>query len=229
MPGSRASFRVRPVFDGSAPIGTTVACADVMRTGSNTTLVPSGAAVDRAWACVHRLTDGTEVTIRMLVPEDRPSFLAGFEGLSRKSRYLRFFTAMPRLPASVLQRLLNTDGIDHAALAAWRSGYADVIVGVARFIRLRAGGDAAEVAVAVVDHMQRRGIARLLLAHLAEAARERGIRRFRAEVLCANDAVRALMHDVVKTTPVAMDGNIAVYDVEVPADGVEAFFRQPDA
>jgi len=179
--------------------------------------------------CVHRLTDGTEVTIRMLHPEDRASFLAAFEGLSRESRYLRFFTATPRLPDSALKRLLNTDGIDHAALAAWCGGYVDVIVGVARFIRLGAGRDTAEVAVAIVDHMQRRGIARLLLAQLAEAARERGIRRFRAEVLCANDAVRALMHDVVKATPVAMDGNIAVYDVEVPADGVEAFFRQPDA
>jgi GNAT superfamily N-acetyltransferase len=200
-----------------------------MQTGSNTTLVPSGAAVDRARAWVHHLTDGTEVTIRMLRPEDRASFLAGFEGLSPESRYLRFFTAMPRLPAAALQRLLNTDGIDHTALAAWCSGHADVIVGVARFIRLRAGGDTAEVAVAVVDHMQRRGIARLLLARLAEAARERGIRRFRAEVLCANHAIRALMHDVVKATPVAADGNIAVYDVEVPADGVEASSRQPDA
>jgi GNAT superfamily N-acetyltransferase len=188
-----------------------------------------GFCVDKAWACVHRLTDGTEVTLRMLRPEDRASFLAGFEGLSPESRYLRFFTAMPRLPDSVLQRLLNADGIDHAALAAWCSGYADAIVGVARFIRLCAGGDTAEVAVAVVDHMQQRGIARLLLAHLAEAARKRGIRRFRAEVLCANHAVRALMHDVVKATPVAVDGNIAVYDVEVPADGGEASFRQPDA
>jgi GNAT superfamily N-acetyltransferase len=64
--------------------------------------------------------------------------------------------------------------------------------------------------------MQRRGIAWLLLSHLAEAARERGILRFRAEVLSANHAVRALLRDLVKATPVAVDGNI-VYDVEVPA------------
>ena len=64
----------------------------------------------------------------MLSPEDRESFLAGFEGLSRESRYLRFFTGMPRLPDSMLRRLLNTDGTDHAALAAWHSGGADLIV-----------------------------------------------------------------------------------------------------
>jgi GNAT superfamily N-acetyltransferase len=178
---------------------------------------------------VHRLTDGTEVTIRMLRPGDRAAFLAGFEALSPESRYLRFFTAMPRLPDAALQRLLNTDGTDHAALAAWCRSGVDTIVGVARFIRLRTGGDTAEVAVVVVDHMQRRGIARLLLAHLADAARERGIRRFRAEVLSANHAVRALVHDLAKATPVAFDGNIAVYDVAVPAVGVEASFWQPDA
>ena len=69
-----------------------------------------GFRIDRASACVHRLADATEVAIRMLCPEDRESFLAGFEALSRESRYFRFFTAMPRLPDSVLQRLLNTDG-----------------------------------------------------------------------------------------------------------------------
>ena len=171
---------------------------------------------DRTSACVHRLADATEATIRMLSPEDRESFLAGFERLSRESRYLRFFTAMPRLPDSMLHRLLSTDGTDHVALAAWCNGNADMIVGVARFVRLRKGGDTAEAAVAVVDHMQRRGIAWLLLSHLAEAARERGILRFRAEVLSANHAVRALLRDLVKATPVAVDGNI-VYDVEVPA------------
>ena len=111
----------------------------------------------------------------MLSPEDRDSFLAGFGGLSRELRYLRLFTAMPRLRDSVLQRLLNTDGTDHVALAAWcSSDGADIVVGVARFIRLHKGGDTAGVAVAVVDHMQRRGIGRLLLAHLADVARERG-------------------------------------------------------
>jgi GNAT superfamily N-acetyltransferase len=187
-----------------------------------------GFGIDRASACVHRLADATDVTVRMLCPEDRESFLAGFEGLSRESRYLRFFTAMPRLPDSMLQRLLNTDGTDHAALAAWCSGGANTIVGVARFIRLRKGGDTAEVSVAVVDHMQRRGIGRLLIAHLADAARARGIRRFRAEVMLANHAVRALVHDLdANVTPVGVDDNIAVYDLEVPADGAEAPRQHP--
>jgi GNAT superfamily N-acetyltransferase len=180
--------------------------------------------IDRQWAHAHRLADGTEVMLRMLRPEDRESFLAGFERLSRESRYFRFFTAMPRLPESVLRRLLNTDGINHVALAAWRSGGGTMTepIGVARFIRLGDGGDTAEAAVAVVDHMQGRGVGRLLLADLSEAARERGIRRFRAEVMLGNRAVAALLHELhANAKPVVVEDNIAVYELDLPGNAAE--------
>ena len=160
----------------------------------------------------------------MLRPEDRESFLAGFERLSRESRDFRFFTAMPRLPESVLRRLLHTDGFNHVALAAWRSVGESMIepIGVARFIRLADGGDTAEAAVAVVDHMQGHGVGRLLLADLSEAARERGIRRFRAEVMLGNQAVAALLHELdANAKPVTVEDNIAVYELDLPGNAAE--------
>jgi GNAT superfamily N-acetyltransferase len=184
--------------------------------------------IDAAWSHVDHLPDGTEITVRMLRPDDREAFLAGFERLSPESRYARFFTAVPRLPEAVLQRLLNPDGIDHVALAAWRSvdGTPVEPLGVARFVRI-AGTETAEAAVAVVDHMQRRGLGTLLLMHLAEAARERGIRRFRAEVMRSNQAVNGLLHDLdAEVKPVSVDGNLAVYEIDLgqgegaPADGL---------
>lgn len=181
--------------------------------------------IDRAWVRVHRLADGTEVTLRMLRPEDRESFLAGFERLSPESRYLRFFTPMPRLPESALRRLLNTDGINHVALAAWRTvrGRPREAIGVARFIRLGDGGDTAEAAVTVVDHMQGCGVGRLLLTHLSAAARERGIRRFRVEVMLGNQAVAALLDELdASAKRVAVEGDIAVYELDVPSTPAEA-------
>jgi GNAT superfamily N-acetyltransferase len=180
-------------------------------------------SIDGAWARVHRLADGTDVTVRMLRPEDREAFLAGFQRLSPESRYFRFFTPMPRMPKNVLDRLLHTDGVDHVALSAWRDAGDGAMqpIGVARFIRLAAEGDTAEAAVAVVDDMQARGVGRLLLADLCEAARERGIRRFRGEILLHNPAVLSLLHDV-DARPVSTDGNIAVYELDVPdAPGAE--------
>jgi RimJ/RimL family protein N-acetyltransferase len=173
--------------------------------------------IDRAWINVYRLADGTDVTVRMLRPEDREAFLAGFERLSPESRYFRFFTPVPRMPTSVLDRLLQTDGIDHVALSAWRNAGDGAMesIGVARFVRLTGGGDTAEAAIAVVDHMQARGVGRLLLADLCDAARERGIRRFRAEIMVGNEAVIRLLHDV-GAKPVAVEGNTAVYELDVP-------------
>jgi GNAT superfamily N-acetyltransferase len=184
--------------------------------------VTTGQQPDRSWHRVHRLADGTAVTLRMLRPEDRDAFLAGFEALSPESRYLRFFTPMPRMPASVLDRLLLTDGVDHVALSAWRDAgdRGTAPIGVARFVRLAPGGDTAEAAIAVVDHMQARGVGRLLLGDLCAAARERGIRRFRGEIMVRNEAVVSLLHEV-GAKPVAVDGNIAVYELDVPG-AVEA-------
>lgn len=170
---------------------------------------------------VHRLAEGTEVTVRMLGPEDREAFLEGFGRLSPESRYLRFFTPMPRLPESMLRRLLHPDGIDHVALAAWRRVDADTLepIGVARFIRLGNDSDTAEAAIAVVDHMQRRGVGRVLLTDLSKAARERGIRRFRAEVLRGNAAVEALLREVdPSVAPVTVEDNVAVYELDVPGE-----------
>jgi acetyltransferase len=94
-------------------------------------------------------------------------------------------------------------------------------IGVARYVRLAAGGDTAEAAIAVVDHMQARGVGRLLLADLCDAARERGIRRFRGEIMLGNEAVVGLLHEV-GAKPVAVEGNIAVYELDVAgAPGAE--------
>jgi GNAT superfamily N-acetyltransferase len=114
--------------------------------------------------------------------------------------------------------LLHTDGIDHVALSAWRDAGDGTMepIGVARFVRLAGEGDTAEAAIAVVDHMQARGVGRLLIADLCDAARERVIRRFRAEIMVGNEAVIGLLHDV-GAKPVAVEGDIAVYELDVPA------------
>jgi len=72
-------------------------------------------------------------------------------------------------------------------------------VGIARFIRLKDDPAVAEAAVTVVDHMQRRGLGKLLVSALAQAARERGITRFRAEVLRTNEAMLALLRELDET------------------------------
>ena len=171
------------------------------------------------WQEERRLADGTAVRLRLLRPDDRAKLVAGFARLSDASRYARFFTAMPRLPDGTLDRLLATDGWDHVAIAAEAGDQPPATadgLGIARFIRLDEP-DVAEASVVVVDHMQRRGLGKLLLARLAAAARERGITRFRAEVMRTNDAMVGLLHEIAATAHPHYEGSVAVYDLAIPS------------
>jgi GNAT superfamily N-acetyltransferase len=154
-----------------------------------------------------------------LRPGDRAKLLAGFERLSDESRYARFFTATPRLSETTLDRLVATDGWNHLAIGAEAGDQPRETaegLGVARFIRLPEAPYVAEAAVAVVDHMQRRGLGTLLLARLAAAARERGILHFRAEVMRTNQAMVSLLHGIDADAHPTYDGPVAIYDLAVP-------------
>jgi GNAT superfamily N-acetyltransferase len=71
--------------------------------------------------------------------------------------------------------------------------------GVGRYDRLGSAGTSdaadAEVAFVVADAHQGRGIGSILLEHLAAAARERGIKRFVAEVLAENSRMVRVFTD----------------------------------
>ena len=177
-----------------------------------------------AWSSVHRLKDGTNVHLRLLRPSDGERLVAGFNELSPESRYRRFFSPMPKLPDSVLQRLLDVDDWDRLAIAADTPdahGAHAGGVGIARFFRLPEHPDTAEAAVAVVDHMHGRGLGKLLLSTLAAAARERGITTFRAEVLRTNNAMISLLEDFDGDAERVVDGEIAVYHLDLPPPAEE--------
>jgi hypothetical protein len=62
--------------------------------------------------------------------------------------------------------------------------------------------------------MHGRGLGGLLLTALTVAARERGITKFHLEVLRANMAMAALLHELDDhARPVSVDGGVAVYDL----------------
>ncbi len=127
------------------------------------------------------LADGGTATVRPARPDDEPGLLALYERLSDESIYLRFFSPVPRPTAVQLERITSIDYVDHMVLVALLGSD---IVAVARYDRV--GPDEAEVAFAVADDQQRRGLATLLLEHLAAIARAHGIRKFSADALPGN-------------------------------------------
>ena len=127
------------------------------------------------------LADGGTARLRPIRPDDADLLVAFYERVSPESKYLRFFTAYPRLSRRDVKQFTEVDYVDRVALILTLG---DEMIAVGRFDRT--DDDRAEVAFLVEDAHQGRGVAQLLLEHLAEAARERGITGFVAEVLPQN-------------------------------------------
>jgi RimJ/RimL family protein N-acetyltransferase len=138
-------------------------------------------------------TVNRDVGLRSLQPGDSAAVLAVFAGMSPRSRELRFLAPKPRLTSADVRRLTAVDQRDHVALLA-TSAPDHQPIGIARFIRDRDDAMSAEVAVAIVDRWQHRGVGSTLLDALAQRAVEVGVRRFTALVSHDNTAVHRLLH-----------------------------------
>jgi RimJ/RimL family protein N-acetyltransferase len=177
------------------------------------------AAQSGAGSLRRRLADGGEVLIRPIRPEDKRGLQQGIERLSPQSRYRRFFSPVPRVTGAQLRYLTEVDHHTHEALLAIDPRSSDG-VGVARFVRSREDPAAAEVAVAVSDEWQRRGVATLLLYELTARARADGVRRFTASVLAENQAALEMMHKLGEARVVGAEGAVIELVMQLPAEGV---------
>jgi acetyl coenzyme A synthetase (ADP forming)-like protein len=141
-----------------------------------------GVAAPAQWESDVVLLDGGTAHVRPIHPDDGPALVAFHSGLSDDTVYSRFFSAKPRLSAAEVEHFTH---VDYDARVALVAELGDQLVAVARYDRTKREREA-EVAFVVADEHQGRGIATVLLEHLAAAARERGITRFVAETLIGN-------------------------------------------
>ena len=126
------------------------------------------------------LRDGSTLRLQAPTPADFDDIKAFYDGLSPESRYFRFH-GFGRTD-TVARANAEAGGVDRLALIGRHDGR---VVAVAGYDGLREPG-VAEVAFAVADDDQRRGIGMRMLEQLAEIAAGRGIHRFDAEVAGGN-------------------------------------------
>ncbi|MFI2102161.1 GNAT family N-acetyltransferase [Isoptericola sp. NPDC019693] len=152
-----------------------------------------------AWEADVVLRDGTTMHLRPLRPDDADAIQRFQEAQSERSAYFRFFAPVRRLTDRELNRLTHLDQHDRVALVAVRPGVdadgrpREDVLGVARYDKVSAAE--AEVAFNIADAMQGKGLGSVLLEHVAAAARERGVRRFTADVLPQNSSMLAVFRD----------------------------------
>jgi predicted CoA-binding protein/GNAT superfamily N-acetyltransferase len=180
-----------------------------MQTGS--------ASPDQRWSSTVVLGNGETALIRPMHPDDAPSLAAFHERQSRESIYRRFFSPKPHLTDADLQHFTVVDFVDRAALVVERYGE---FIAWASYERWP-GRDDADAAFQVDDAHQGKGIATLLLEHLAAVARSNGITRFTAEVLADNRPMLAVFSRA--GWPVERRFESGVVDLDFSLDDTEEF------
>ncbi len=171
---------------------------------------PPAAVYPSQWESDVVLIDGGTAHIRPIRTDDLEQLRDLHSRLSPQSIYFRFFSPLPKVPEAQLHHLAEVDYRDRFALVAELDGK---VVAVARYDR---GEDekAAEVAFVVEDHQQGRGLATVMLEHLAAVARSNGIERFDAETLPDNRAMMDVFRHAGFDVTSHFDGG--VIDVSFP-------------
>jgi GNAT superfamily N-acetyltransferase len=138
-----------------------------------------------------RLPAGERVMLRPIGPCDRDALQDYVRGLSRASRYNRFFQALQELPRADLDCVIHFDQEYQLALLAETSiGGLPIVIGETRCAfatdRLEA-----ECALSVADAWHGRGLGTLLVADIECRARC-GARYLSGDVLRSNEPMKAL-------------------------------------
>ena len=146
----------------------------------------------RNYRVLETLRDGSVIEIRALRPDDRDGMRSALLRMSPESIVRRFFAPRRSFSQQEVSTFMDIDFDRHVALVATLPGdQRPLIVGGGRYVMTSPG--AAEVAFAMDDAFQHRGLGSLLLKHLVLIAREKGVREFVAEMLPENTAMLGLL------------------------------------
>ena len=157
------------------------------------------------------LRDGETVQVRPITPDDGPLLVDFFERMGPESRYFRFFRVKQSLPPEEVEFFTNVDYDNRMALIVLDG---DSMIAVARYDRESNGSARAEVAFAVADDQQGRGLGTELLQLLTSHARQNGVEQFQAFVLPENvQMMRVFRNSGYELRRTVDDG---VYTVDFP-------------
>lgn len=149
------------------------------------------------------LRDGRPFVLRPIQAEDGERLQRLVRGLSERSRYMRFISALNELSPRMLARYTQLDydrelalaaviGPDATGIGAGPGADGESIIGVVRYL-LNPDRRSSEFAIAIADDFQRQGLGSLLMKAIIEQARDRGLERIEGFVLATNAPMLQLM------------------------------------
>ena len=167
------------------------------------------------------LRDGGGARVRPIRQDDAEHIRSFFERMGPESRYYRFFRVKNTLEPKEIEHFTNVDYHDRMALVALQD---DEMIAVGRYDRLGSHPELAEVAFAVVDAHQGRGLGTMLLDLLTGYARARGVTGFRAYVLGENRQMMRVFRNSGYELTRTIDSGVFTVDfpVEPSEDSIAA-------
>ena len=161
----------------------------------------------------YRVSDDCDARLRAIAPDDARRLIALFHRLSDETIRYRFFIAKKELLPSEAEHFASVDyRLRMAVVAECATTPERALVGVARYDASQSpDAERAEFAIVVEDRFQGRGLGKVLLRQLAEAARANGIRYLAGSTLADNQNMLRFLRG-------------CGYPVEFQRDGTEMQF-----
>ena len=152
-------------------------------------ILPYPSSQEREWP----MKGGGLYTIRPIHPDDAEMLQAFVRGMSEESRYFRFVSTMPELPARMLARytLIDYDR-EMALVAVLKEPGGDRLIGVSRYIT-NPDQTSCEFSLAVADDFKGQGLGSRLMLSIIEIARNKGLAEIDGLILANNSNMLRLM------------------------------------
>jgi GNAT superfamily N-acetyltransferase len=161
---------------------------------------------------LERCRDGVEIIVRPVRMSDEEALQDFFYSLSDESARLRFMTHKTAYPHAEMQRLVDADYVGSLGLVASVPGTGELIA-MARY-DMDPATRFGDIAFAVRDAWQRRGIGSILMRRMLEAARANGLQGFSADVLAGNRGMLMVFQQSGLVVQSRFDGS--AYHLEMP-------------
>ena len=157
------------------------------------------------------LRDGTEIFFRPVKPTDEPALSEMLYSLSEESVRTRYMMHTIVFSHRDIQRFTNIDYRQDVAIVGIIPRVSgEEIVALAQYFLDPKTRDA-EVAFLVQDEWQQRGMGTFLLDYITKIAKQRGVKKFYAKVLPANERMLAIFHNSGYKVNTEFDGY--AYDI----------------
>ena len=164
------------------------------------------------------LRDGTPVLIWPLLPTDAGTLRDVFRRLSPDSRHQRFLQVLDQLDDPMIWRLVDSvDGVHHIALLliVLPPEGKEEPAGVARLVQHPEDPATADIAIAVADDWQRRGVGTALISALMER-RPAAVTRLHTVIEAGNRGSLALLARTGQMSPGLPERGVLDVTVELP-------------